>query len=165
MDSLYLLKYLCYMVENQTRWVCQNVTDDDARWRPENSTAPAIGWLVGHILVWHDLAFNHRFCGNEMITEELTAFFGWGTPGDFPLPYNLESLFGQFKLINAKIAETLDSKNQNWLDKQFDYTGFPQHWHGKSIGKGFLIGVNHSLAHTGQILEIKRQMGKGAWGS
>lgn len=152
------------MVENQTRWVCQNVTDDDARWRPENSTAPAIGWIVGHILVWHDLAFNHRFCGNATITDDLTAVFGFGTPGDFPHPHTLKSLFDSFGKINSQIAKTLESRDEAWLNAQFDYTGFPQHWHGKSIGKGFVIGLNHSFTHTGQIIEIKRQMGKVAWG-
>lgn len=164
MDSLSLLKYLCFGVENQTKWVCQGLTDDDARWRPEDKASPAIGWIVGHILIFHDFAFNHRFCGNEMVTEDMTAVFGFGTTGDFPAPHTLKSLFNQLKEINSRIVETLQSKDQDWLNETFDYTGFPPHWHGKSIGKGFAIGVNHSFTHMGQILEIKRQLGKGAWG-
>ena len=49
-------------------------------------------------------------------------------------------------------------------DEMFDTEGFPPNWQGKNRGKGFAIAFNHGIVHTGQILEIKRMLGKGAWG-
>ncbi len=164
MDSLNLLKTLCYTVENQTRFVCQDLHDDDARWRPKNVTSPAIGWNVGHIIVLHDIMINHRICENSILFPDLIEHFGYATEGNFPNSFTLKEMFEKFKQLNSIIVKTILSKEESWLDEMFDTDGFPPNWQGKNRGKGFAIAFNHGIVHTGQILEIKRMLGKGAWG-
>ena len=164
MDPLNLLRTLCYTVENQTRFVCQDLTDDDARWRPTDTASPSIGWMVGHIIVLHDVMINHRICENSILFPDLYDHFGFATDGNFPDSFTLEGLFDKFKHLNQAIVQTILSKDKNWLDEMFDTEGFPPNWQGKNRGKGFALAINHGITHTGQILEIKRMLGKGAWG-
>ena len=163
MKALNLIKNLCYALENQTRFVCRDLSIDDIRWRPDIGS-PAIGWLVGHIIVDHDFVGNHRLCGNPLLFEELLESFYIGSTGDFPEPFTLEELMGKFKQVNGEIVKVLESKNESWLDETFDTSGFPQNWENKPIGKAFLMHFNHGIAHSGQVLEIRRMRGLDAWG-
>lgn len=164
MDSQNLLKTLCYTVENQTRFVCQDLNDENARWRPTNVNSSAIGWNVGHIIVLHDIMINQRICENPILFPDLVEHFGYGTDGNFPNSFTLKELFEKFKQLNSIIVKTILSKEESWFDEMFDTDGFPPNWQGKNRGKGFSLALNHGIAHTGQILEIKRMLGKGAWG-
>ena len=83
MKALDLIKTLNYILENQTRFVCSDLSDEQTRWLPETGS-PSIGWSVGHIIIDHDLTANHRLCGNELLCDDLTSFFGIGTEGEFP---------------------------------------------------------------------------------
>lgn len=164
MDSLNLIKTLCYTVENQTKFVCRELTDDDARWRPTETQSPAIGWSVGHIIVLHDIMMNHRICENPILFPDFIDHFGFATEGNFPNSFSLMELFNNFKQLNGTIVETVLSKDQEWLNDLFNTDGFPPNWQGKNRAKGFALAINHGIAHTGQILEVKRMLGKGAWG-
>jgi uncharacterized damage-inducible protein DinB len=161
--ALDLIKTLNYILENQTQFVCSNLSDEQARWRPETGS-PAIGWTVGHIIVDHDLTANNRLCENELLYDDLMSFFGIGTDGEFPDQFTLKDLFEKFKILNGEIISCIKSKKDEWLNEMFDTSGFPPNWHNKNIGKGFLMHINHGLTHTGQIIEVKRMQGLGAWG-
>ncbi|MFX0052220.1 MAG: DinB family protein, partial [Candidatus Hermodarchaeota archaeon] len=126
--------------------------------------SPAIGWLVGHIICLHDIMASHRVCENPILFEDLNDDFGFGSTGNFPKKYNLEELFLKFKELNSAIVSVISTKDDDWLDEMFDTTGFPPNWQNKNRGKGFVLAVNHGIAHSGQIFEIKRMLGKGAWG-
>ena len=164
MEALYIIRTLCYALENQMHFVTNDLTDEDLRWRPEIGT-PAIGWLVGHVLVGHDMIANHRFCGNSLILPEVySENFGMGTKGDFLKPFSLDMLLTDFKKVNGKITKALNSKTDDWLNESFDDSGFPPNWQNKSIGKAFILHFNHEFTHAGQILEVRRMRGRGAWG-
>lgn len=163
MEPIKLIQTLCYAVENQTRFSCRDITEEDAQWRPDVGT-PAIGWLVGHILVLHDIMVNHRICENPIMFEDMLKPFGFGSEGNFPVQYSLEDFFERFKRLNSGIINVIKEKDEKWLDEIFDAAGFPPNWQGKNRGKGFILAFNHGIAHTGQILEVKRMLGKGAWG-
>jgi len=146
------------------RFVTNDLTEEDLRWRPEIGT-PAIGWLVGHVLVNHDLIANHRFCGNSLVlSEEYSENFGMGTNGDFLELFSLDMLLADFKQVNGEITKVLNSKTDEWLNGSFDDSGFPPNWQNKSIGKAFILHFNHEFTHAGQILEVRRMRGRGAWG-
>ncbi|MHA2296593.1 MAG: DinB family protein [Candidatus Hodarchaeales archaeon] len=166
MKGMKLVKTLCYAVENQLKFVCRDLNDEDARWRPDNvEKSPAIGWIVGHVLVYQDILVSHRLCGNPIIFDNLIPEFGTATEGDFPDEFTLKEIFEKHKQINGEIVKIIESKDDSWLDEPItDTSGLPPNWQGKALGKGFILGVTHGMAHSGQILEIKRMRGKGAWG-
>ncbi len=164
MKALYVIRTLCYALENQMRFVTKDLDDEDLRWRPEIGS-PAIGWIVGHVLVNHDLIANNRFCGNPItLTEDYISTFGINTKGDFPELFTLEDLFSKFKLVNGEITKVLKAKTDEWLEESFDDSGFPPNWQNKNIGKAFILLFNHEFTHSGQILEVRRMRGRGAWG-
>lgn len=164
MEALYIVKTLCYALENQMHFVTRDLDIKDLRWRPEIGS-PAIGWTVGHVLVNHDFIANHRFCGNLItLSDEYITTFGMGSKGDFPKTFTLEDLFDKFKLVNGKITRKLDSETNDWLEESFDDSGFPPNWQNKNIGKAFILHFNHEFTHAGQILEVRRMRGCEAWG-
>ncbi len=164
MNTLYFIKTLCYALENQMKFVTRDLDEEDLRWRPEIGS-PAIGWIVGHILVNHDSIANHRFCGNSIaLSDEYMTAFWMNTEGSFPESFTLEDLFSKFKLVNGEIAKVLDSKTDDWLEESYDTTGFPPNWANKNIGKAFILHFNHEFTHSGQILEVRRMRGRDAWG-
>ncbi|MFX0122370.1 MAG: DinB family protein [Candidatus Hodarchaeota archaeon] len=164
MEAIYIIRTLCYALENQMRFVTNDLNDEDLRWRPDIGS-PAIGWIVGHVLVGHDSIANHRFCGNSLVlSEEYNATFGMGSNGDFPEPFSLDDLFTKFKQVNGEITKVLSNKSAEWLEESFDDSGFPPNWQNKNIGKAFILHFNHEFTHAGQILEVRRMRGRGAWG-
>ncbi|MHA1330953.1 MAG: DinB family protein, partial [Candidatus Hodarchaeales archaeon] len=132
-------------------------------WRPENG-APSIGWTIGHILVNHDYIINHRVLGNPVKYEELSEVFGFGSKGDFPDDYNIEEILEKFKSLNQVVIKAIMSKEESWFEQKANAEGFPPNWQGKNNMKIFVLHFNHCFTHCGQILEVKRMMGKGAWG-
>ena len=60
MKTTRFIKTLCYALENQMKFVTRDLDEEDLRWRPEIGS-PAIGWIVGHVLVNHDFVANYRF--------------------------------------------------------------------------------------------------------
>ena len=78
--------------------------------------------------------------------------------------FSLEDLFTQFKLINSKVVEELMAKDDTWLEEFPDDSLLPPHWKNRNHMKVLVLHFNHVFTHSGQILEIKRERGKGAWG-
>ena len=76
----------------------------------------------------------------------------------------IDDVFNQFKLVTGKIVEELMSKNNDWLEEFPDDSVFPPNWQNKNHMKVLVLHFNHCFTHSGQILEIKRLLNKGAWG-
>ncbi|MHA1214781.1 MAG: DinB family protein [Candidatus Hodarchaeales archaeon] len=158
-----VIKTLNYALENQMKFIIQGLEKNDFVWRPENG-APSIGWTIGHILVNHDYIINHRVLGNPVKYEELSEVFGFGSKGDFPDDYNIEEILEKFKSLNQVVIKAIMSKEESWFEQKANAEGFPPNWQGKNNMKIFVLHFNHCFTHCGQILEVKRMMGKGAWG-
>ncbi len=163
MDAIEVIKTFSYALENQINFVCRDLNDSDIRTRV-SSGAPAIGWIIGHILVNHDLILNQRICENPLLYEELWEDFGMSTDGNFSDKHTFQEIMSSFKQLNSVIVSTLKTKDKNWLEELPNVSEFPPHWQGKNRMKVFVLHCNHAFTHTGQILEIKRLIGKGAWG-
>lgn len=163
MSALELMKTFSYALENQIHFVCRGLDGKDMKWRSD-SGAPSIGWIIGHVLVNHDLTVNHKICENSLLFEDIWEDFGMGGTGDFPVKFSYDDLMTRFKQLNSEIVNTLKSKENDWLTEIPDVSEFPPNWQGKNRMKVFVLHCNHSFTHIGQILEIKRQLGKGAWG-
>lgn len=164
MEALYIIKTLCYALENQMRFVTRDLDKEDLRWRPEIGS-PAIGWTVGHVLLNHDFVASHRFCGNPIsLSDEYATAFGMNSMGDFPEAFTLEDLFNQFKLVNGKIVTKLEAVTANWLEESYNTTDFPPNWANKNIGKAFILHFNHEFTHAGQVMEVRRLRGRDVWG-
>jgi hypothetical protein len=163
MEAEKLIKNLCSTLEYRIGFVCSDIDNEDARWRPENVKSPAIGWSVGHIVVCHDIIANNRICRNSTLFEDELSDFKMSTSGNFPEPFTLEELLDKLTQINGEIIKAAETKTDSWLDGILD-DGFPSKWNGKSIREGLILIFSHGFMHAGQILEVKRLLGKGAWG-
>ncbi len=163
MSALEIMKTFSYALENQIQFVCRGLDEEDMKWRSD-SGAPSIGWIIGHVLVNHDLTANHKICENPLLYEDIWEDFGMGGTGDFLDKYSYDDLMTRFKQVNSQIVGTLKSKESDWFVEIPDVSEFPPNWQGKNRMKVFVLHCNHCFTHIGQILEIKRQLGKGAWG-
>lgn len=133
--------------------------------RLENNT-PSIGWMLGHILISHDFIINHSLLGNEFVLpKEHLKNYNTGSSGNLTEGYNPLEMMTDFKKINKIIVSDLLKKSDSWLEEFPQSTkGFPSHWQNKNNMKIFVFHINHALSHIGQILEIKRKLGKRVWG-
>ncbi|MHA2274024.1 MAG: DinB family protein [Candidatus Hodarchaeales archaeon] len=147
MEAEKLIKNLCSTLEYRIGFVCSDIDNEDARWRPENVKSPAIGWSVR----------------NSTLFEDELSDFKMSTSGNFPEPFTLEELLDKLTQINGEIIKAAETKTDSWLDGILD-DGFPSKWNGKSIREGLILIFSHGFMHAGQILEVKRLLGKGAWG-
>ena len=70
-----------------------------------------------------------------------------------------------FKEINKIIEEQIVTKEDVWLEEYPKYTeNFPKNWLNKNNMKGFVLYFKHALNLKGQMLELKRGIGKKVWG-
>jgi hypothetical protein len=165
LKAMTIYRTTCFTLENQMKFVTEDLTDADHRWRAETNPAPAIGWIVGHVLIMHEQIINQLMLGGSpILPDDYYSTFGFATEGDFPSTYTLDDLFIEFKNVNSKIVESLMVKEDDWLDEFPDDTVLPPHWKNKNHMKVLALHFNHVFTHAGQILEIKRQLNKGAWG-
>ena len=165
MRSLDIIRTFCYALENQMKFVTKDLSAEDLRWRSSKYSAPASGWIVGHVLVSHEMIVNQLFLGNDpALPDEYYSTFGMNTAGDFPDSFELKEVFENFAKTNSNIVTDLMQKPDNWLEELPNDEYFPPHWKNKNHMKVFVLHFNHVFTHSGQILEIKRMLGKGAWG-
>jgi hypothetical protein len=165
MKSLNIIRTFCYALENQMKFVTKDLSDEDLRWRSSEYSSPAPGWIVGHVLVSHEQIVNQLFLGNDpILPEEYYSVFGMTTDGNFPDSFKLKDIFENFSKVNSRIVTDLMQKPDSWLEEFPNDEYFPPHWKNKNHMKVFVLHFNHVFTHSGQILEIKRMVGKGAWG-
>ena len=164
MQALDVIRTFCFTIENQLKFVTKDFTDEDLRWRSKNNS-PAAGWMVGHVLTNHEQVVNQvLFKEPELLPPDYYSTFGFSSEGDFPETITIDEVFNQFKIVNGIVVEKLMQKNDNWLEEFPDDSFFPPNWKNKNHMKVFALHFNHCFTHSGQILEIKRLLGKGAWG-
>ena len=165
MEGIKLVLSLCYAVENQVRYLTKDLDVEDYYWRSE-AGSPSIGWTCGHILYSHDAVVNQSVLGNKpSIPDEYKQLFTIKSPGDFPQELTPDELFLMFKEVNSAITETMSSKTNKLLNEQpISNKGFPPNLANKNNSKILAFHFSHAFSHAGQILEIKRLMGKEAWG-
>lgn len=164
MIAINLLKNFCYSLENQITFVTQDLEDKD--YLIKNSSAPSIGWILAHILVSHDFIINHSMLGNNIIlTPEFIKSYNTGSSGETGTEFTAKNILNDFRRINAIVVEQILTKEDAWLEEYPKYTeNFPKTWLNKNNMKCFVLYFNHALNHTGQILELKRNLGKRVWG-
>lgn len=162
MRALDLVKLQCYALENQCRFTCRDLSLDNFKGRP-NSGSPSIGWHLGHILLAHD---RNLFIGNSsVLPENYKGIFGYKSPGDFPDSCDPSFLLDKLKEINEQISTALSAKDDAWLsEKAADNEKYPPHMRGKAYAKCFVMHFSHCFTHAGQILELRRMLGKESWG-
>ncbi|MFX0116418.1 MAG: DinB family protein [Candidatus Hodarchaeota archaeon] len=165
MRAFDLIKLQCYALENHCRFSCRELSLEDFAWRPA-SGSPAIGWNLGHILLSHDYTVNYRFLDNALIlSDDYQSNFGFQSAGEFPGSYDPNVMLDKFKKINEKILASLSTKEDVWLlENAPESEKFPPHMRGKPYAKCFVMHFSHVFTHIGQILEIRRILGKGGWG-
>ncbi|MHA1940267.1 MAG: hypothetical protein ACW99F_17295 [Candidatus Hodarchaeales archaeon] len=147
------------------KFVTEDLSDEDLRWRSSDYSSPAPGWIVGHVLVTHEQIVNQLFLGNDSILpDKFYTVFGMNTEGNFPSSFDREELFQNYQKVNKNIVTDLMQKSDSWLEEFPNDEYFPPHWKNKNHMKVFVLHFNHVFAHSGQILELKRMVGKGAWG-
>lgn len=165
MIAINLVKNFFYSIENQLTFALEDLDKKDYFTRVDEST-PAIGWMLGHILISHDFIVNRSLLGNQQyLPKEVIKAYSTGSSGDVVGDYKPTDMLKDLKSINKIVVENLLTKNDEWLEEQpFSTKGFPSHWLGKSNMKVLVFHINHALNHTGEILEIKRRLGKRVWG-
>ncbi|MFW9915694.1 MAG: DinB family protein [Candidatus Thorarchaeota archaeon] len=165
MKAFDFIKLQSYALENQCRYFCRELSAEDFQWKPETGS-PAIGWILGHIILSHDMTPNKQLLGNEpILSDDFRRDFGFKSSGNFPDSYNPEEMFSKFQIINQQIITSLSTKTEDWLSEIPEESDtFPPQLQNKSFLKLFVFHFSHVFAHTGQILEIRRMRGKDAWG-
>jgi hypothetical protein len=159
--ALDLIKLQCYALENQCRFVCRDLRVEDFKWR-SNSGSPSIGWQLGHILLAHD---RNLFIGNQpVLPEDYKDFFGFKSSGNFPDSCDPNLLLDKLKEINGQILTALSPKDDAWLSEKAADEKLPPHLRGKAHSKCFVSHFSHCFTHAGQILELRRMLGKEGWG-
>jgi hypothetical protein len=164
-----VIKTFNYAVENQIKFIIQGLEPEDFSWRPETGTPsipPSIGWIIGHIAVFQDSVILNRVCKQDVRYETINKDFGFQTSGDFPSTYTHEKILEIQSNLTSDIANFIMRQSKEWFEiTDPEMTeGFPPNWQGKNIMKIFVLHFNHCFTHCGQMLEIKRMLGKGAWG-
>ncbi|MHA2495971.1 MAG: DinB family protein, partial [Candidatus Hodarchaeales archaeon] len=111
------IKLQSYALENQCRYCCRELSLADFKWKPETGS-PAIGWIVGHIILSHDMTPNKQLLGNELVlSDEFKQFFGFKSSGDFPDSFDPEKMLEKFQIINKQIVASLSAKTEEWLSE------------------------------------------------
>lgn len=161
MKALDVIRLQCYAIENNCQYWCRDLSRDDFKWKSKNGS-PAIGWLLGHVLVSQDRIANQLILSNDKILPpEYGKDFNIGSESIFPDSYDPTSLLEMFKPINKKIVDTLSTKTDGWLaEYPPEQERFPKIMRDKNNMKVFIFHFNHSTIHIGQIPEIRRMLGK-----
>ena len=164
MQALDVIRTFCFALENQMKFVTKDLTSENLRWRSDKNS-PAAGWMVGHVLVSIEQIVNQIILkGSELLPGDYYSTFGFFSEGEFPEPFEINEVFNQFKRVNGIIVDELMTKTDDWLEEFPDDSVFPPNWKGKNHMKVLVLHFNHCFTHSGQILEIKRLLDKGAWG-
>ena len=165
MIAIKLIKNFFYSIENQLTFALEDLDKNDYYTRVDDKT-PAIGWMLGHILISHDFIVNRSLLGNQQyLSKEITRTYSTGSSGDVVGDYKATQMLQDLKTINKIIVEQLATKNDEWLEEMpLSTKGFPSHWLNKNNMKVLVFHINHVLSHIGEILEIKRRKGKRVWG-
>ncbi len=165
MIAINLVKNFLYSIENQLTFALEDLEEKDYYIRVDEST-PAIGWMLGHILISHDFIVNRSLLGNEQyLPKDIIKTNSTGSSGNVDGDYRPADMLNDLKTINKIIVEKLLTKGDEWFEEQpLSTKGFPDHWLGKNNMKVLVFHINHALNHTGEILEIKRRLGKRVWG-
>ena len=118
MQALDVIRTFCYALENQMKFVTKDLTPEDLRWRSDkhSPSAPAAGWIVGHVLVFQEQVVNQIiFQGSELLPSEYYSTFSFNSEGDFPESFAISDVFTQFENVTGNIVKALMSKTNNWL--------------------------------------------------
>ncbi|MHA2226368.1 MAG: DinB family protein [Candidatus Hodarchaeales archaeon] len=119
-----------------------------------------IRWVIGHLTIHMDSIFNHLCLGERKLDQDFRDYFTMGpdraNQREFPMSYmELIDKFLEFSKISFEYLNNLPEEK---------FTEVPEH----NTGKNSEIVVEliqrislHFLGHTGQIYQIKRELGKG----
>ncbi len=164
MKTVEFIKLQCYSLENYCQFVCRDLTKEDFVWRSE-SGSPGIGWLLGHVIGSHDFLANHLFLENPpILSKEISSLFNIKTVANFPNDLDSQVLFDQLKKINKEVVSTLSQKSDDFFDQiPTNQDRFPSVMKQKNYAKLFIFHFTHAFSHMGQILEIRRMLGKEVW--
>ena len=165
MIAINLIKNFCYSLENQLTFITKDLEEKDYSFKPDDKT-PAIGWVLGHVLISHDFIVNYSILGNKpLLTKELLTNYGTGSSGEIKGEESPVNFVDLFRKVNKTVVETLLTKEDSWLEEfPVKTKNWPDNWLNKNNTKAFVLYFNHSLNHTGQMMELKRKIGKKVWG-
>lgn len=129
-------------------------------------SASSIGWILVYILVLHDFIINHSILVNNLtLAPEFIKSYNTGNSAETRTDFIANNILNDFKEINKIIEEQIVTKEDVWLEEYPKYTeNFPKNWLNKNNMKGFVLYFNHALNLKGQMLELKRGIGKKVWG-
>lgn len=164
MIAVNVIKNFCYALENQITFITQDLEEND--FTSKSSSAPAIGWIICHIMVSYDYIVNHCMLGNNVIlSQEMFLNYNTGSSGEIKGSFNSTEIMNDFKNITKTIVDQLMIKDDSWLEESpVNTKNFPKQWLNKNNMKVLVLFFNHALNHTGQIMELKRGLGKRVWG-
>ena len=119
-----------------------------------------IRWVLGHLTIHMDTIFNYLCFGERKLDQDFRDYFTLGpdraNQREFPILYmELIEKFLEFSKISFDFLNNLPEEM---------FTQVPEHNTGnntETIGELIQRISLHFLGHTGQIYQIKRELGKG----
>ncbi|MHA1968172.1 MAG: hypothetical protein ACW964_10265 [Candidatus Hodarchaeales archaeon] len=121
-----------------------------------------IRWIIGHLIMHMDTIFNHLCLGERKLTQEFRSYFSSGLErekeGTFPISSKeLINSFLEFSKTSFNYLNNLPEEKFTKLPENNDKSNT------ETIGELIQRISLHFLGHTGQIYQIKRELGKGGY--
>lgn len=121
-----------------------------------------IRWIIGHLTMHMDTIFNYLCLGKRELSQEFRDYFTSGIERererDFPVSYReLVNTFLEFSQTSMSYLYDLPEEKFNELPENNDQKNT------ETVSESIQRISLHFLGHTGQIYQIKRELGKGGY--
>ncbi|MFQ5819020.1 MAG: hypothetical protein ACE5I5_03450 [Candidatus Heimdallarchaeota archaeon] len=121
-----------------------------------------IRWIIGHLTMHMDTIFNYLCLGKRELSQDFRDYFTSGIEREdernFPVSYKeLVDTFLEFSKISINYLYNLSENKFNELPENNDKSNT------ETVSELIQRISLHFLGHTGQIYQIKRELGKGGY--
>ncbi|MFW9914113.1 MAG: hypothetical protein ACFFGZ_00760 [Candidatus Thorarchaeota archaeon] len=121
-----------------------------------------IRWIIGHLTMHMDSIFNYLCLGKRKLSPEFREYFTSGIDREyereFPVSYK--------ELVNTFLEFSQNSRNYLYNLPKEKFTELPENndqSNTETLSELIQRISLHFLGHTGQIYQIKRELGKGGY--
>ncbi|MHA2272855.1 MAG: hypothetical protein ACXACI_13400 [Candidatus Hodarchaeales archaeon] len=121
-----------------------------------------IRWIIGHLTMHMDTIFNYLCLGKRELSPEFREYFTSGIERErereFPVSYReLVNTFLKFSQTSRNYLYNLPEEKFNELPENNDKKNM------ETVSELIQRISLHFLGHTGQIYQVKRELGKGGY--
>jgi len=146
-------------IKNQLDFVLENLSSEDLQYKSGES--PAIGWLIGHITGFQHFYSEIILRGNDGAFIPELEKYDTGSKSTFDKADELDFLIELYRKDSEQMVESLSKIDINKNVSAPDIV--PPPFREVPIRDLMAFYVAHQFMHLGQILEVRRALGKRVW--